>query len=213
MPYMSIETLRLPLDSPFKYHAGHNLESLLYTMLTLCTYTVGPGGQLRENTNDDISKSIKLNEWFSIALRLPLAEKKAFTLESYDTFIQPDLPQYWQDFSPYLQRLINATWNKQILYRADNIATHQAYRTILMDALEKYTKEETKELAVYAFVPKAKRQINNSTSPRKAKRTRLDNDADRDSDDAVFIPRGTQTCFLDDYEESCEEYGESSSES
>ncbi len=43
---MAIEALKPTPDNLFRHHAGHDLECLLNTMLTVCHYTVGPGGQI-----------------------------------------------------------------------------------------------------------------------------------------------------------------------
>ena len=208
MPYMSIETLRYPLNTPFKYHAGHDLESLLQTMLVLCTYTTGPGGQLLanpklsadDNDDDDDDDGIKLNEWFSLPARNVLAERKAFTLEAYDSFVKPELTEYWQDFSPYLKQLIKVTWDGPVIYESNNIATHQAYRRILKDALDYYTENETEELAPYAAIPGlAKRPNENPDAGRKAKRSRTDNS----SDSSDLAP-----CTLSEYNNSMDPFAD-----
>lgn len=208
MPYMAIETLKLPLDSPLQLHAGHDLESLLHTMLAICTYTTGPGGQLRAGPtkSNKTANGIKLNEWFSIANRNILAEKKAGTLEAFNSFIKPHLTEYWQDFAPYLERLINATWDKPRLYEAPNVATHKAYRDVLMDALDKYTQEEPQKLAVYAFVPKAKRPISDNFTLQQPKRTRIDDGTSLETElEPNSQSHGLATCPLDKYQDSVEQ--------
>ena len=207
MPYMSIETLKYPLKAPFKYHAGHDLESLLQTMLVLCTYTTGPGGQLLANPksnsddDDDDDDGIKLNEWFSLPHRNMLAERKAFTLEAYKSFIKPELTEYWQDFSPYLKQLISVTWDGPVLYESKNIATHQAYRRILKDALNYYTNNETQELAPYAAIPgsNAKCSIDDRDAGRWPKRLRTD---------GAFDSSNPIPCALNEYHDSMDPFAD-----
>lgn len=199
---MAIETLKTSLSDKFRHHAGHDLESLLHTMVTICTYTNGPGGNLREYVKPtEGKKEIKLNEWFATFDRDALAQTKTLTLEAFNSFVKPHLPEYWQDFAPFLQRLIHVTWDKPLLYEATNIATHKAYRDILKDALDKYTAEEKKELAVYAYIPKAKRSIDDNQS-RHSKRSRVGNAENLSAEE--LLPRRDNSYFLEDYVESVE---------
>jgi hypothetical protein len=109
LPYMAIQALMSTFERPFVYHAGHNLECLLNTIVTLCHYTTGPCGQLCKIGPN--SAKIKLNNWFITDNWHLLATTKLITLEAFKTFITPALPNYWKDFTLYLQHLINMMWN------------------------------------------------------------------------------------------------------
>lgn len=154
---MSIEALLGGASGKYKHSPGHDLESLLYTILTICHYTIGPGGQLREAKLE--KKNIQLNKWFTTANRGDLANEKTVTLLSFDMYIKEGLSPYWNDFAPFLQELVNVTWDPttRTLIGTPNIATHAAYRTILLKALAFYEKVETEPLAPYAVVPTGKR--------------------------------------------------------
>jgi hypothetical protein len=91
--------------------------------------------------------------------QLELASTKSITLETFNTFVQLILPQYWQDFTPFLCHLIQAMWKDKPYLEHLNVATHQAYCDILKEVLAKYILEERNPPAVYAFVPKAKHPI------------------------------------------------------
>ena len=73
-------------------------------------------------------------------------------------YIKEGLSPYWNDFAPFLQELVNVTWDPttRTLIGTPNIATHAAYRTILLKALAFYEKVETEPLAPYAVVPTGK---------------------------------------------------------
>lgn len=201
---MAIEALKSSPEEQFQHHAGHDLESLLHTMITICHYTVGPGGKLREPKPENEAKKIKLNEWFTTADRMGLASVKMLTLEAFDTFIEKHVPTYWQDFTPFLKRLIDATWNSKPFIEAHNVATHKAYRDILKEALAKYTLEEKTPLAVYAFVPKAKRpNPTNNSSLRQSKRQRPNN-VEGSSSELELLPRRPVSQYLENYRESVE---------
>lgn len=193
---MAIESLKPTPDNLFRHHAGHDLESLLNTMLTLCHYTVGPSGKLRQATESD--KRIPLNKWFVKDDRLDLACQKMVTLEAFTLLVEPYLPPYWADFAPFLRRLIQATYSEMPYLLASNIATHKAYRDILNKALKKYTVEEENKYAVYAAVSLSKRQREEpSTSSTKRQRP-------SDASKKIVLP-ALELHFL----ESFDEYGRS----
>lgn len=183
--------------TPFVHHAGHDLESLLNTILTVCHYTVGPNGQLRKHNNAGDSK-LKLNRWFVEEDRTDLAIWKTATLKAFNTFVKPALPAYWQDFAPFLHRLIETTWNNKPFIEHPNSATHQNYRNILTDALNYYIRNETDALAPYAFVPPAKRLRPEDNEPvHGGKRQRTDTGSS-----VTFIPRDNRYHYLYSYNES-----------
>ncbi|KAF8971030.1 hypothetical protein BDZ97DRAFT_1753385 [Flammula alnicola] len=194
LPFMAIEALKPTDNHQFRHHAGHDLESLLNTMLTICLYTIGPGGKLRVAAAGD--DEIKLNEWFTTSRRMVLAATKSITLEAFNTLITPHLPKYWEDFAPFLRELINATWDKKPFLESPNIAKHQAYRDILKRALAKYTLEEKEPLAPYATLPKGKRPIEDSQPLRFSKRLR------QSTAEVVVQPRRRDAHFLESYIES-----------
>jgi hypothetical protein len=142
----------------FVHHARHDLECLLNTIVALCHYTTGPCGQLCKIVLN--SEEIKLNDWFTTDDQRALATIKLITLEAFETFITLALPDYWKDFTPFLQCLINVTWNNKPFLQCPNVATHEAYHNILKDALNKYTLEEKTSLGLYASVPEKKCPFN-----------------------------------------------------
>ena len=199
---MALEALMASPTKPFVHHAGHDLESLLNTILTVCHYTVGPNGKLRKDSSDDSedgedSSNVKLNHWFIEGDRTDLAVWKTATLEAFNTFIQPALPAYWQDFAPYLQRLINATWADKPFIEKPNTATHQGYRNILTEALNYYVQHETSPLSPYASFTPAKRQRADDTEKARGagKRQRI-------GSSVSFIPRDNHYHYLQSFNES-----------
>lgn len=175
---MAIEALLSTNSTNYRHHPGHDLESLLYTILTICHYTIGPGGQLRESKTE--KKSIEFNKWFTTSDRKDLANTKTVTLLSFDTYIKTGLAPYWVDFAPFLQQLVNVTWDPtaRTLLETPNIATHAAYREILLKALDFYEKEDKELPAPYAAVPKGKRSRAYHLAFPQSKRPRLDSAED-----------------------------------
>jgi hypothetical protein len=199
---MAIEALMSTPKKPFIHKAGHDLECLLNTILTLCHYTTGPCGQLREIVPN--SEKVKLNEWFITDDWCALAAAKSITLEAFETFIGPALPDYWKDFTPFLKRLINTTWDNKPFIECRNVATHEAYRNILKDALNKYTLEEKTLLGHYASVPSKKRPFNSEADQVFRNSKRLRQSESGGPSQKRLRPRHPVSQFLESYQESIE---------
>ncbi len=200
---MPIESLWCASKSPFTYRAAHDLEGLLSTIITVCNYTTGPGGQLREfKAGDD---EMLMNSWFTQEKTRKLACMKAIHLSAFKTCIQPDLPDYWQDFAVYLHQLIEATWDSRPFLGTPTTATHQAYRKILLQALDYYNIHEQALPAPYALVPKSMRS---KPGPiivyASRKRQRDDDDLDDDPDVSTIRSRSPRPHFLSSFNEIAE---------
>lgn len=204
LPFMSIEALiKHGTSTNYKHHPGHDLESLLYTILTLCHYTIGAGGQLRESRTE--TAAIELNSWFTTSNRKELANAKTTTLLAFDTYIKSGLSAYWSDFAPFLQQLVNVTWDSKsrTLLETPNIATHSAYRDILLKALAFYEKEEKGLPAPYAVFPRGKRSRTvQHLLPPQSKRLHID--VAGPSSLEMILPRPTVSRNLEDYVPSIE---------
>lgn len=198
---MALEALMSSPAKPYIPHGGHDLEALLNTMLTVCHYTEGPGELCKINSERD--KKLKLNRWFVEAELTDLAIWKTATLEAFNTFIKPALPVYWQDFAPYLYRLIEATWKDKPFIENPNSAMHQAYRNILTQALNHYNKTEADLPAVYAVIPagKCQRTEESQSQLHGGKRQRTDVDPDVDPG-SIIIPRNNDRHYLESFTES-----------
>ncbi|KAF8155840.1 hypothetical protein B0H34DRAFT_808831 [Crassisporium funariophilum] len=204
LPFMALEAL-LAADrgTTFVHTAGHDLECLLNTILTICHYTIGPCGQLREL--DPKGPQIQLNKWFSTENWKDLASLKSITLEAYDSHIEGAIPPYWKDFGPFLRRLISVTWDGLPFMEHRNIATHQAYRDILKDALEKYASEEKQTvLGPYAFIPTKKRPFNSEDDQgfQPSKRSRRSKSVGPSQ--RKVRPRNPKQRYLEHYQDSFE---------
>ncbi|KJA14667.1 hypothetical protein HYPSUDRAFT_208538 [Hypholoma sublateritium FD-334 SS-4] len=136
LPFMAIEALRGGAPGGhYRHHSGHDLESLLYTILTICHYTLAK------------EKAITLQA-FTTYLKDGLSPYWA------------DFAEYLQDLIKVTWDTSGVS-----LIEKPNIATHAAYRDILQRALNLYNQEETASLAHYAVVPKAKRALVNQFLP------------------------------------------------
>jgi hypothetical protein len=102
---MAIEAL-LGTNPPFIHKPQHDLESILYIILYICTFVQGPGLPLH---NPDILRlSLPICSWFNNDEIREIGYHKLAHLECYSTAILPNFTPYWDDFAPYVEDLINA---------------------------------------------------------------------------------------------------------
>lgn len=139
---MAFEALASVKRSDFTHQPKHDLESLFYVLLTLCSYTTGPG-RLRDHIATVDEPSVCLNEWWNLANnRHELARNKAGLLSCIDINITSRFPPYWNDFRPVVEELRMALWPEAIPVQSQaNKATHEAFLKIFMKARDRYSQE------------------------------------------------------------------------
>ena len=127
---MSIASL-LNLPTNFIHSEVDDLESILYTILAVCTYTNGPA-MLCFSIPEE--QSIPMNRWFYESSRKELSCRKDNTLSYFSKHIESRLPKYWNDFAPYLKWFIDACWELPTCFLDQpNVATHNKFIKILDD--------------------------------------------------------------------------------
>lgn len=129
LPFMTLASLDQEKRGTYIHGPAQDLESLLQTALGVVTFTVGPRGQARAPTDH-----VPLSRWYNEIDREQLLKDKAIDLISYDKEIHRHIPEYWKPFSPYLRRLVQATWPGSNLF-SPSATSHNAFREILKDAL------------------------------------------------------------------------------
>jgi hypothetical protein len=104
-PYMAIEAL-LETNPTFIHKPRHDLESILYIILYICTFIRGPGLPLyRFNMPTAFPP---LRTWFSDDRTREIGYRKLAHLQCYDLAILPNFAPYWCDFTPFAKELIVA---------------------------------------------------------------------------------------------------------
>jgi hypothetical protein len=101
-PYMAIEAL-LETNQTFIHKPRHDLESILYIILYICTFIQGPGLPLYK-----LNMFPPLRTWFSDERTSEIAYRKLAHLQCYDIAILPNFTPYWCDFAPFVKDLIIA---------------------------------------------------------------------------------------------------------
>ncbi|KJA22968.1 hypothetical protein HYPSUDRAFT_201776 [Hypholoma sublateritium FD-334 SS-4] len=153
LPFMAVEALAWKKPSDFRHQPKHDLESLFYVLLNLCTYVDGVGC-LRSPIPKAEELSVCLNEWWAVDDYHTLARRKASILMSPDTFILGRMPAYWDDFHQVLKDLYAVIWTDSITFIRDqqNTATHEAFLEVLIKAREMYREKEGEEGYTYASI-------------------------------------------------------------
>lgn len=97
---MAIEAL---LNPTLVHKPQHDLESILYIILCICTFVRGPGLSLHKS---DVPPPIQT--WFSSDGIKEIGHQKLAHIECYDVAIIPNFAPYWNDFAPFVEDLIKA---------------------------------------------------------------------------------------------------------
>ena len=126
---MAIEAL-VTVGKAFKPSACHDLESLLYVILYLCTYTSGPSQKRQEFPP---AMTIPLARWFRKDYVKEIGRTKVgHMMMAADTII-PKFDDYWSDFVPFVEELIKTCFPTDA--SAPNQLTHANVLAILERAI------------------------------------------------------------------------------
>ena len=105
---MAIEAL-LATNRTFVHKPQHDLESILYIIIYICTFVHGPGILSRHELDvTHHTMSPPMRTWFCKTDIREIGYRKLVHLESYDTQILPFFTSYWGDFAPFVEDLIIA---------------------------------------------------------------------------------------------------------
>ena len=165
---MALESLDWDTPEEFTHAPRHDLESLFYVILAICTYVNAPGS-LRSSTPIENERSLCVNEWWSTLDCHLLVRNKAQHITSMDKYILQRLPPYWKDFHQELRDLREAIWpgKDTNVLTAKNEATHDGFLKVLTKAREKF--RDNGEVPAQ-FAPVTDRQIAyNAAQKRKGK--------------------------------------------
>ena len=100
---MSIEAL-LAIEPTFVHKPQHDLESILYIILYICTFVRGASLPLCKL--DVMRPSPPISTWFFNDGIRGIGYRKLTHLESHDDYILPYFTPYWSDFAPFVKELI-----------------------------------------------------------------------------------------------------------
>jgi Fungal protein kinase len=103
-PFMAIEALITPKNVEFAHLPSHDLESILYVILYICTFTQGPCQSLC--LDFDVPESLYMKSWFSTDSVDVISFCKVGHMSQPEQTIIPGFMKYWENFIPYALELI-----------------------------------------------------------------------------------------------------------
>ena len=127
-PFMSIEALTTE-DQNFTHHPRHDLESILYVIFYICTFTKGPGIP-RETV--EVTEELPLCKWFSHEEPKEIGLRKLAHMSTPETMITNHFTNYWLDFIPFAQQLASLCFPEKTCQ--PNQLTHKKMLEILNTA-------------------------------------------------------------------------------
>lgn len=188
---MPLASLDRRIADKYVHGPAEDLESLLHTIITIVTFTAGPCGQVRMPKDH-----IPAARWHNEIDREQLRKDKAIDLIAYEKEMQPYIAEYWQSFSPYLHRLIKATWTSQFSYQS--VASHREFREILQEALQYFNTDPQLEEAPCHY---ARFTLKRGRPPRDDDRYPYKNHR-RDDDEFERLPRNLAVKEVSEWKDS-----------
>jgi hypothetical protein len=129
---MAIEIL-LEKGRTFHHHLRHDLESVLYVIIWMCTHMEGPEVERKDSTK------LTIRKWSNMELELrELGHLKSGHIDDADRAIIQEFTTYWADFGPFVLKLIRAFFPSRA--SEPNSINPDAMVSIL-EAAEKHVKE------------------------------------------------------------------------
>jgi len=106
---MAIEAL-LAINRTFVHEPRHDLESILYIILYVCTFVCGPGLPLLwpQRRLETHPMSPPIRTWFCDAGIGEIGYRKVAHIEHYEVAILLYFTPYWRDFAPFAKELITS---------------------------------------------------------------------------------------------------------
>jgi Fungal protein kinase len=127
---MSIEALTTN-DEDFIHHPRHDLESILYVIFYICTFTKGPG---IPRTAIEIT-TLPLRKWFSHEDPKDIGVRKIGHMTNPEADITNHFTNYWADFAPFALQLVSVGFPGKM--NLPNQLTHKRMLEILQKAYAK----------------------------------------------------------------------------
>jgi hypothetical protein len=102
-PFMAIEAL-ISDKKGFEHLPRHDLESILYVILFICTFTIGPS---QPRPDFKTTEKLKMKAWFTTETITTIGSRKMLDMSQPERSIIPGFTPYWKDFAPFALELLN----------------------------------------------------------------------------------------------------------
>jgi hypothetical protein len=150
----------------FEHTPRHDLESFLYVIIYICTFTNGPNSPRTEN---QLPKHLSIRAWFKNDGTSSIGTSKIGHMQRAEHEILPGFTEYWADFAPFILDLIKACFPSQA--NLPNSLTYKGMIDILSGARDvvQETSEHCNSSQVVAI---GQKRGNQSMDLRRSKRGR-----------------------------------------
>jgi hypothetical protein len=98
---MAIEAL-ITENENFTQHPRHDLESILYVIFYICTFTKGPS---KSRLIKEVPDTLPLRKWFSDQDPKEIGLRKVANMTEPEQMITNHFTNYWADFAPFALQL------------------------------------------------------------------------------------------------------------
>jgi hypothetical protein len=167
---MAIEALLA--DDDFEHHPHHDLESILYVILYICTFTEGPNkARLDFNTPDTLA----MKAWFTTDTLREIGSRKLADMSKPISRIIPGFTWYWKDFAPFALELIGLCGQQPTCSKL----THKEMLSVLHKACMAVKESPTSDMPV---------PVGAVTEEKNLKRSKPSDTLDDDEDDPPVRP-------------------------
>jgi len=145
---MAIEALVADKNENFAHLPCHDLESILYVILYICTFTKGPDVPRPDFETPD---TLNMKSWFSSGPLKSIGFRKIAHLCKPEDSIIPGFTEYWEDFGPFALELIRLCFPFNPAF--SNKLTHKEMLSIL-DKARRTVKEPPTKACTTVKVPR-----------------------------------------------------------
>jgi hypothetical protein len=164
---MAIEALIAEKNESFEHLPRHDLESILYVILVICTFTKGPNIPRPDHDTPD---TLSMKTWFSTAPIQTIGLIKTGHMCRPERAIIPGFTEYWEDFGPFALELLQLCFPPDSNRTGPNKLTHKGMLSILNKAIKTVKELPTNIMPVMMKLP-LKRNVP-SDPPARTKRTK-----------------------------------------
>ena len=106
-PFMAVDLMlhQEKPDNPFQHELRHDLESILYVILWICTSMEGPG--IERRVEDPLFMNLPLRKWFDKNADIrDLGYAKLGHIVDAENAIFINFPPFWNPFKPFVRELL-----------------------------------------------------------------------------------------------------------
>ena len=128
---MAIEALLAEKKDKFAHFPHHDLESILYIILYICTFTIGPS---RPRLDFNMPNTLNMKNWFTTDTLKIIGGRKVADMCQPERNIISGFTEYWKDFTPFVLDLLQLCFPPAYNPTLPNKLTYDKMLSILKKA-------------------------------------------------------------------------------